>query len=227
MIATEVAAPFLVPFKLCLFIALFASMPYLLYQAWAFVAPGLYDSERRFAIPLLLSSILLFYAGIAFAFFIVFPLMFGFFAAVVPEGVARQRCRRRPHHGVFILVRGLRVHRHGHGPHRGRPRIHAGNARRRRERLAERRRARSGSVGIERRRPRSRPVLIHGGQGRGTLHASAARLGFGQQLGVHIRRWGSGSLDQRRRVRSVRWRRRAGIPWIGGMPGNLRGPDPP
>jgi sec-independent protein translocase protein TatC len=88
MIATEVAAPFLVPFKLCLFIALFASMPYLLYQAWAFVAPGLYDSERRFAIPLLLSSILLFYAGIAFAFFIVFPLMFGFFAAVVPEGVA-------------------------------------------------------------------------------------------------------------------------------------------
>jgi sec-independent protein translocase protein TatC len=88
MIATEVAAPFLVPFKLCLFLALFASMPYLLYQAWAFIAPGLYDSERRFAIPLLLSSILLFYAGIAFAFFVVFPLMFGFFSAVVPDGVA-------------------------------------------------------------------------------------------------------------------------------------------
>jgi sec-independent protein translocase protein TatC len=88
MIATEVAAPFLVPFKLCLFVALFASMPYLLYQAWAFIAPGLYDTERRFAIPLLLSSIILFYGGIAFAFFVVFPLMFGFFAAVVPEGVA-------------------------------------------------------------------------------------------------------------------------------------------
>jgi sec-independent protein translocase protein TatC len=88
MIATEVAAPFLVPFKLCLFLALFASMPYLLYQAWAFVAPGLYDSERRFAIPLLLSSIVLFYAGVAFAFFAVFPLLFGFFTAMAPEGVA-------------------------------------------------------------------------------------------------------------------------------------------
>jgi sec-independent protein translocase protein TatC len=87
MIATEVAAPFFVPFKLCLFLALFVSMPYLLYQAWAFVAPGLYDSERRFAIPLLLSSILLFYAGVAFAFFVVFPLLFGFFTAVAPPGV--------------------------------------------------------------------------------------------------------------------------------------------
>jgi sec-independent protein translocase protein TatC len=88
MIATEVAAPFMVPFKLCLFVALFASMPFMLYQAWAFVAPGLYDNERRFAAPLLLSSILLFYAGLAFAFFVVFPLLFGFFTTTVPAGVA-------------------------------------------------------------------------------------------------------------------------------------------
>lgn len=88
MIATEVAAPFVVPFKLCLFVALFAAMPFVLYQAWAFIAPGLYDTERRFAVPLLLSSILLFYAGIAFAFFVVFPLLFGFFTATAPEGVA-------------------------------------------------------------------------------------------------------------------------------------------
>ncbi len=87
MIATEVAAPFVVPFKLCLFVALFAAMPFVLYQAWAFIAPGLYDNERRFAVPLLLSSIALFYAGIAFAFFVVFPLLFGFFTATVPEGV--------------------------------------------------------------------------------------------------------------------------------------------
>lgn len=88
MIATEVAAPFVVPFKLCLFVALFAAMPFVLFQAWAFIAPGLYDTERRFAVPLLLSSILLFYAGIAFAFFVVFPLLFGFFTATAPEGVA-------------------------------------------------------------------------------------------------------------------------------------------
>lgn len=88
MIATEVASPFLVPFKLCLFLALFVAMPYLLYQAWAFIAPGLYERERRIAVPLLLSSIFLFYAGIAFAFFAVFPILFGFFTAVAPEGVA-------------------------------------------------------------------------------------------------------------------------------------------
>jgi sec-independent protein translocase protein TatC len=88
MIATEVAAPFIVPFKLCMFVALFAAMPFVLYQAWAFIAPGLYDNERSFAVPLLLSSIALFYAGIAFAFFVVFPLLFGFFTATVPHGVA-------------------------------------------------------------------------------------------------------------------------------------------
>jgi sec-independent protein translocase protein TatC len=87
MIATEVASPFLVPFKLAGFLAIFLSIPYLFYQVWAFVAPGLYKNEKRFAMPLLISSILLFYAGTAFAFFIVFPLVFGFFIAVAPEGV--------------------------------------------------------------------------------------------------------------------------------------------
>jgi len=87
MIATQVASPFLTPFKLCLFIALFLSMPVLLHQAWHFIAPGLYRKEKRFALPLLLSSIVLFYSGVAFAYYVVFPLMFAFFAAVAPEGV--------------------------------------------------------------------------------------------------------------------------------------------
>lgn len=88
MIATQVAAPFLVPFKTSFFVALFLAMPVVLYQAWAFVAPGLYRREKRFAVPLLLSSIVLFYLGIAFAYFVVFPLMFAFFNAVAPEGVS-------------------------------------------------------------------------------------------------------------------------------------------
>jgi len=88
MIATEVASPFLVPFKLTIFTALFISMPYLLYQMWAFISPGLYRNEKRFAVPLLLTSIVLFYTGAAFAFFVVFPLVFSFFTAVAPEGVA-------------------------------------------------------------------------------------------------------------------------------------------
>ncbi len=87
MIATEVASPLLTPFKLTFFVALFIAMPVILYQLWAFVAPGLYRKEKRFAFPLLASSILLFYLGIAFAYFVVFPLMFGFFTAVAPEGV--------------------------------------------------------------------------------------------------------------------------------------------
>ena len=87
MIATGVASPFLTPFKLTLFVALFLAMPVVLYQLWAFVAPGLYRKEKRFAVPLVASSILLFYMGIAFAYYVVFPLMFGFFAAVTPEGV--------------------------------------------------------------------------------------------------------------------------------------------
>ena len=88
MIATQVASPFLTPFKTTLFVALFIAMPVVIYQLWAFVAPGLYRKEKRFAIPLVTSSILLFYLGIAFAYFVVFPLMFAFFNAVAPEGVS-------------------------------------------------------------------------------------------------------------------------------------------
>jgi sec-independent protein translocase protein TatC len=87
MIATQVASPFLTPFKTTLFVALFLAMPVVLTQVWGFVAPGLYSKEKRFALPLLLSSIVLFYAGVSFAYFVVFPLMFAFFAAVAPEGV--------------------------------------------------------------------------------------------------------------------------------------------
>ena len=87
MIATSVASPLLTPFKLTFFVALFAAMPVILFQVWAFVAPGLYRKEKHFAIPLLISSILLFYAGVAFAYFVVFPLMFNFFTSVAPDGV--------------------------------------------------------------------------------------------------------------------------------------------
>ncbi len=88
MIATDVASPFLTPLKLTLVTAIFVAIPYLLYQMWAFIAPGLYAHERRLIVPLLLSSTLLFYAGMAFAYFVVFPLVFGFFTAAAPEGVA-------------------------------------------------------------------------------------------------------------------------------------------
>lgn len=87
MIATEVASPFLTPFKLALVTALFISMPLVLYQAWAFVAPGLYVQEKRFAVPLVVSSVFLFFAGVAFAFWVVFPLVFAFFTAAAPAGV--------------------------------------------------------------------------------------------------------------------------------------------
>src|SRR5690606_8765453 len=88
MIATGVASPFLTPFKLTLVVSLFLGMPVVLQQIWGFIAPGLYKQEKRIAVPLLVSSILLFYAGMAFAYFVVFPIMFGFFASVTPEGVA-------------------------------------------------------------------------------------------------------------------------------------------
>jgi len=88
MIATEVASPFLAPFKLALFVAFFISAPFCFYQAWAFVAPGLYLKEKRLALPLLVSSTLLFYSGTAFAYYAVFPLVFKFFTAAGPEGVA-------------------------------------------------------------------------------------------------------------------------------------------
>lgn len=87
MIATSVVAPVMAPLKLALFVALFAAMPYVLYQVWAFVAPGLYKREKRFAVPLVVSSIVLFYAGAAFAYFVVFPLMFGFLTNTAPVGV--------------------------------------------------------------------------------------------------------------------------------------------
>ncbi|WPL15830.1 Sec-independent protein translocase protein TatC [Thiorhodovibrio winogradskyi] len=87
MIATQVASPFLTPFKLALVVAVFIAMPYILYQLWAFIAPGLYRHEKRLAVPLLASSIVLFYLGMVFAYFVVFPLVFGFFTSVTPEGV--------------------------------------------------------------------------------------------------------------------------------------------
>lgn len=87
MIATEVAAPFLAPFKVTVMMAIFIGMPFVLYQAWAFVAPGLYRQERVLALPLVISTALLFYLGVAFAYFLVFPLIFAFFTAVAPQGV--------------------------------------------------------------------------------------------------------------------------------------------
>ena len=88
MIAIEVASPFLIPFKLTLFLALFISIPYVLYQLWSVVAPGLYKHERRLVYPLLVSSTVLFYAGAAFAYFVVFPLVFAFFTGTAPDGVS-------------------------------------------------------------------------------------------------------------------------------------------
>jgi sec-independent protein translocase protein TatC len=88
MIATEVASPFLTPFKLALVAAVFVAMPYVLYQFWAFVAPGLYRHEKRLAMPILVSSVVLFYLGMAFAYYVVFPLVFAFFTSTAPEGVA-------------------------------------------------------------------------------------------------------------------------------------------
>ncbi|HEX7029561.1 MAG TPA: twin-arginine translocase subunit TatC [Gammaproteobacteria bacterium] len=88
MIATQVTTPFLTPFKLAFVAAVFAAMPFLLYQVWMFIAPGLYKQEKRLFAPLLFSSVGLFYAGIAFAYFVVFPIFFLFMTGVVPEGVA-------------------------------------------------------------------------------------------------------------------------------------------
>ncbi|MBS98853.1 MAG: twin-arginine translocase subunit TatC [Oceanospirillaceae bacterium] len=88
MIATDVTSPFFAPFKLTLVLSLFLAMPLILHQAWGFLAPGLYSHEKRLAVPILLSSILLFYFGISFAYFVVFPIIFGFFTSVGPENVA-------------------------------------------------------------------------------------------------------------------------------------------
>lgn len=88
MIATKPASPFLTPFKTAFFAAVFLAMPVVIYQVWAFVAPGLYKREKKVALPLVLSSIFLFYAGAAFAYFVVFPIVFGFFVGTTPEDVA-------------------------------------------------------------------------------------------------------------------------------------------
>lgn len=88
MIATGVTSPFLVPFKLVLLLSVLLTIPYLLHQIWSFIAPGLYLHEKRMAMPLLVSSIILFYCGIAFAYFVIFPILFSFFIGVAPDGVA-------------------------------------------------------------------------------------------------------------------------------------------
>jgi len=88
MIATEVASPFLTPIKLAFFVALFLAMPVILYQLWAFVAPGLYRHEKRLAVPILFSAMVLFYVGCAFAYFLVLPAVFAFMTSVAPAGVA-------------------------------------------------------------------------------------------------------------------------------------------
>lgn len=88
MISTEPHGPFFVPFKFAFACAVALAMPFLLFQIWAFVAPGLYSHEKRLVFPLLISSSLLFYLGIAFAYFVVFPIIFGFFASAAPDGVA-------------------------------------------------------------------------------------------------------------------------------------------
>lgn len=88
MIATDVASPFLAPLKLAAMLSLFIAMPIVLYQLWAFIAPGLYSKEKAVAIPIFTSSVILFYSGMAFAYFVVFPLVFGFFTTIGPESVA-------------------------------------------------------------------------------------------------------------------------------------------
>lgn len=88
MIATGVTSPFLVPFKLVLLLSVLMTIPYLLHQIWSFIAPGLYLHEKRMAMPLLVSSIILFYCGIAFAYFVIFPILFSFFIGIAPDGVA-------------------------------------------------------------------------------------------------------------------------------------------
>ena len=87
MIATEVASPFFTPFKLTLFCAIFISFPFILYQIWSFIAPGLYKNEKKLLLPLLISSSLLFYLGVLFAYFIIFPILFSFLTATAPDGI--------------------------------------------------------------------------------------------------------------------------------------------
>jgi sec-independent protein translocase protein TatC len=88
LIATSVVSPFMTPFKVAFYVALFVAMPVVLYQIWAFVAPGLYRREKRFAVPLLVSSVFLFYSGAVFAYFAVFPVMFSYLVGTAPTGVS-------------------------------------------------------------------------------------------------------------------------------------------
>lgn len=88
LIATEVTAPFFVPIKVTMMAAFLIALPYILYQIWAFIAPGLYSHEKKFGIPLIIASVLLFLCGMSFAYFLVFPIVFGFIAGVAPVGVA-------------------------------------------------------------------------------------------------------------------------------------------
>ena len=88
MIATDVVGVFLVPMKVALMVAFLIALPYVLYQVWAFVAPGLYAHEKRLALPLVAASVILFFVGMSFAYFLVFPTVFGFMAKIAPEGVA-------------------------------------------------------------------------------------------------------------------------------------------
>jgi len=87
LLNTNVVGSFMTPFKVAFYVSLFAAMPVVLYQIWAFVAPGLYKREKRFAVPLLVSSVLLFYGGALFAYFAVFPVMFPFLIGTTPQGV--------------------------------------------------------------------------------------------------------------------------------------------
>lgn len=87
MIATDVASPFFTPFKLTIVLSIFIAMPYILYQLWSFIAPGLYQNEKKLVAPLMFGSTVLFYGGIAFAYYIVFPVAFAFFSSVAPDGV--------------------------------------------------------------------------------------------------------------------------------------------
>jgi sec-independent protein translocase protein TatC len=88
MIATDVTTPFFVPLKVAMMAAFLIALPYMLYQMWRFVAPGLYAQERRMVLPLVIASTVLFYSGMAFAYFVVFPVVFGFITAAAPQGVA-------------------------------------------------------------------------------------------------------------------------------------------
>ena len=107
MIATDVATPFLTPIKLTLVVSFFVAIPYLLYQAWAFIAPGLYQHERRLIMPLVVSSALLFYAGMAFAYYVVFPLVFGFFTLVAATGLLGLLALQLGLAGLAIALWGL------------------------------------------------------------------------------------------------------------------------